>query len=269
MTLSKAFSTYNIPLNSLHVKSYEVVILLGTLFLRDAKNLENLLKDQELICFSPIEDSLSQKAKFFSKYEAGTEEGVLALLLDVLKQKSTSLIDEFLDELDIGYLSAESNVGEEEVEEIAKNLKGKKVLLLAGKDLEHHPQAKNLAKLFGMLRFYCHIDVAFLGKDDGLRTNYEPIKAKNIQELESFDGVVTYRCSATSKEEEAFLLGSKQFALSAKIQDGFDVLVKTPTNTYNRKFKIDDELKGTIALLPANLEDNSYRYEVSKITQIG
>lgn len=265
--LSEAFKTYNIPSHPLHVKEYDEIIMVGTLFLRDEKNLEYILEDKEFISLSPMEDNFSKKAKVFGKYEAGTEEGVIALLLEALHHKSDHLLEDFLDELDIGYLSAESNIGEEEIEKIASLLKGKKVACLVGKDLEYHPKANNLAKLFGMLTFYCDIKLILLWQKESTTTSYKPIIAENIEELESFDGIITYRCFTTSKDEEKLLLGSQQFAISAKLKDGFDVLIKTPNNTYNRKFKIDNKLKGTIALLPANLQDNSYRYEVSKITQ--
>lgn len=269
MTLSKAITTYNIPLHPLHVKSFDVVIMLGTMFLRDDNTLKNLLDTKEFIYLSPIEDDLSKKAKIFSKYEAGTEEGVLALLMDALKQNSDEKLEKFLEELDIGYLSAESNIGEEETEEMALFLQDKKTLFILGKDLEYHPKAENLAKLLGMLGFYCGIDIALLENSRPLNEPYQPLIADEIEELESFDGVVTYRCLPLTKDEESLLIGSPQFAISAKIKDGFDALIKTSNNQYNRKFKIDPKLKGTIALLPTNLEDTSYRYEVSQIIQAG
>ena len=111
----------------------------------------------------PIEDSEIQNiVTQFIKYEAGSEEGVVALLADTLL-KDVELptdIRAILDDLDIGNLSAESNVGEEELEALAKSLI-KKVgySLVVGSDLYAHPRAENIAKLIALLEKYAGFNV--------------------------------------------------------------------------------------------------------------
>ncbi|HHH72454.1 MAG TPA: ferredoxin, partial [Sulfuricurvum sp.] len=109
----------------------------------------------KVVYMHPLEDTLMQNVVTqFIKYEVGTEEGVLALLAqsllaDVETNKTTAA---FLDELDDGYLSAESNVGEEELEQIKKQFKRAKAkTLVLGSDLFAHPRAQNIAKLAGLL----------------------------------------------------------------------------------------------------------------------
>ena len=98
----------------------------------------------------------------FIKYEVGSEEGVTALLVDTLL-KDIELpvgVRAFLDDLDIGNLSAESNVGEEELEDLAKSLiKKSGFSLVVGSDLYAHPQSANIAKLLALLEKYAHFNI--------------------------------------------------------------------------------------------------------------
>ena len=111
----------------------------------------------------PIEDALLQNiVTQFIKYEVGTEEGVVALLLQTLL--SGLELDEhtkhFISELDEGYLSAESNIGEEELELMAKQgLRSKKRTLVVGSDLFEHPRALNIAKMLGLIQKYSDFKV--------------------------------------------------------------------------------------------------------------
>ncbi len=111
-----------------------------------------------VIYMHPLEDPNMQNiVTQFVKYEAGTEEGVVALLAETLLG-GVNIPDSFrsiLDDLDIGNLSAESNVGEEELEEISKALFRKKErVLIAGADLYMHERAENIAKLLALLEIY-------------------------------------------------------------------------------------------------------------------
>jgi len=111
----------------------------------------------------PIEDSnLSNIVTQYIKYEVGSEEGVAALLADALvdKDKLDKDTKAFLDNLDIGNLSAESNVGEEEIDALVKSLiKKKDFTLVVGTDLYTHPRAKNIAKLIALIERYSTFDV--------------------------------------------------------------------------------------------------------------
>jgi len=114
----------------------------------------------------PIEDADIQNiVTQFMKYEAGSEEGVAALLAQTLLEgkEIPDKIRSYLNDLDIGNLSAESNIGEEELELLGKSLRKKSgFTLVAGADLYAHPQAENIARLLGLIERYSDFDVLLI-----------------------------------------------------------------------------------------------------------
>ena len=114
----------------------------------------------------PIEDDrLKNLVKSYIKYEVGSEEGVLALIAKaIIKDKDLDkATKEFLNALDDGYLSAESNVGEEEIEKLKVDLKRKKSpYLIVGSDLYSHPRATNIAKIVGLIEKYSDFKVIII-----------------------------------------------------------------------------------------------------------
>ena len=111
----------------------------------------------------PLEDREMQNVVTqFIKYEAGSEEGAAALLADTLLKEFElpKAIRSFLDDLDIGNLSAESNIGEEELEALRKSLiKKSGFSLVVGSDLYAHPRAAHIAKLVALLEEYAGFNV--------------------------------------------------------------------------------------------------------------
>jgi NADH-quinone oxidoreductase subunit G len=100
----------------------EAVIIFGTRINDDSSQVKkhiNIASENHqarVIYMHPIEDSkLENIVTQFIKYEVGSEEGVVALLAEILLKdiKTPQHIKDILDDLDIGNLSAESNVGEE------------------------------------------------------------------------------------------------------------------------------------------------------------
>jgi len=104
-----------------------------------------------VVYMHPIEDKQMQNVVTqFVKYEVGTEEGVLAMLAKTMLEGKVNIkkIENFLNDLDEGYLSAESNVGEEELDEIKKSLaRCKHITLVIGEDCINHPRAEQIARL--------------------------------------------------------------------------------------------------------------------------
>ncbi len=111
----------------------------------------------------PLEDQEIQNiVTQFIKYEVGSEEGVSALLVDTLLKdiKLPKEARDFLNDLDIGNLSAESNIGEEELEALQKSLiKKSGFSLVVGSDLYAHPRAAEIAKLLALLEVYAEFNV--------------------------------------------------------------------------------------------------------------
>ena len=111
----------------------------------------------------PLEDiEMKNIVTQFIKYEPESEEGVAALLVDTLLKNIDvpQYVKDFLDNLDIGNLSAESNVGEEELEFLRKSLlKKSDFSLVVGQDLYAHPRANNIAKILALLEKYAGFNV--------------------------------------------------------------------------------------------------------------
>ena len=85
---------------------------------------------------------------------------------------------------------------------------------------------------------------------------------EEVAELEAYDGAVVYRCDpvdqfspftakASLLHDEPVLLGSSQFAAAAKLKEGEKVAFEIDGVPFERVFKIDTEMKGTIALNPS------------------
>jgi len=147
----------------------DVVISFGVWFQDESAESTTLVrkkleeKKPNFIYMHPIEDvTLQAGITQFIKYEVGSEEGVAALLAyALLKEKELSEeIEDILEDLDIGYLSAESNVGEEELESMYSLIGGKTTIsLIIGSDLYTHPKAGQIAKLIALLEQYAGLHV--------------------------------------------------------------------------------------------------------------
>jgi len=99
------------------------------------------------------EELINNVAREFINYEVGSEEGVMALLLrSILKDLDNTEITSYVNSLDEGYLSAESNVGEEELEGLFKSFekRANKILIL-GEDLLAHERSENIAAMAGLI----------------------------------------------------------------------------------------------------------------------
>jgi NADH-quinone oxidoreductase subunit G len=394
------------------------IIVMGTRINDDAPivkyhlNMASKWQSARVAYMHPIaDDEINNIVTQFIKYEAGSEEGVAALLVETLLKNAElpESVRAVLDDLDIGNLSAESNVGEEELETLEKSLI-KKVgySLVVGTDLYAHPRAENIAKLLALLEKYagfnvicvppagnamgisliCDLDdevegstigynvqgdftLSALGDGDldmpalnqqegtltgltkrvvpmnvvleyggyvlndianalGLDAEYtinytqelptskgfkavefdslpdyfdavgtehrgyllnevETAVDETIEEpaeMDAFDGTVVYNCNpqehfsaftAKSKnlEQNAFLVGSQQFATAAKLTDGDKISYTIDNVQFERVFKIDTSLKGTIALNPtfdmglSSALISSYRFNQVEIERVG
>ena len=148
----------------------------------------------KIIYAHPIEDSLMQNTiTQFLKYEVGTEEGVMALLAKYLLENSELSSDEkmFFDSLDDGYLSAESNIAEEELSLMIKSLsRTKNRVLVLGNDLIAHKEAKNIAKLAAVIEKYTDISVLVIPRD--VNTLGVSLTCKLDHDNNSLENVVGY-----------------------------------------------------------------------------
>jgi len=123
----------------------------------------------KIVYAHPIEDVLMQNTiTQLMKYEVGTEEGVMALLAnEILKDADLSESERaFFDDLDLGYLGAESNIGEEEFEFMMQSfIRTKNRVLIIGSDIISHKRSKNIAKLAAMIEKYSTFSLLVIPND--------------------------------------------------------------------------------------------------------
>ena len=111
------------------VSQSDAIIMIGTRISRDnpgvkySVNIATKKQNAQFVYMHPIDDiALSNKYTQFIKYEVGSEEAILAMLASYLIDDIPSEFQEYFSNLDIGYLSGESSVGEEEFELIKRKL---------------------------------------------------------------------------------------------------------------------------------------------------
>jgi NADH-quinone oxidoreductase subunit G len=397
------------------VKQADAVIIIGSRVSTDNPGVRYALttaarrNGAKIVYAHPLEDALMQNVVTqLMKHEAGSEEGVMALLAnELLKGADLSENEQaFFDDLDLGYLSAESNIGEEEFTYMSKTFaRAQNRVLIVGSDAFAHEKAQNIAKLAAMIEKYanftllviptqsntvgasliCDLDMdenienvvgynangsfvisSLNGADlaipalnqqegtvvsidnrvlplnaalnfDGYNLNdvanelgvkkentidyTQELNAKSgfkavafdalenfltshgedergylldevereigfeldsVDELPDFNGTVVYHSNPTLQfngytnvtkqlERDDTLRGSAQFASAARISDGDEVEISFASTTIKRIFKLDSELKGTIALNPTfdgNADLNRYKFEKTKIVRI-
>ena len=146
-----------------------VIIILGTKIYDDAPtvkyhiNMASKWHSARVAYMHPLEDiEMKNIVTQFIKYEPGSEEGVSALLVETLLRnvEVPDNVKAFLDDLDIGNLSAESNIGEEELELLRKSLfKKNGFSLVVGSDVYTHPRAEQIAKILALVEKYTDFNV--------------------------------------------------------------------------------------------------------------
>lgn len=271
---TKALNQANKDAFAFTCKGFDLIVCIGTLPSRHDKTLLESLRTSEakLVYLFTMEDqALVEKSTFFSRYEVGSEEGVLALLAKsfLLHVNLPETIQNYFEALDEGYVSAESNLGEEEIEEIeALYEKAGKVLLVLGDDLARHPRAANIAHLAGLIATYGKAKLFVVGTTPEMIVASEHERVlEEVADLKSFDGVVLYQCPTVRSEEEHVLMGSAQFQMAAKVQNNDKIAIHINQEVYSRTFVRDDNLKGVIALMPCAKADTNYPYHVVKIVK--
>lgn len=166
------------------------------------------------------------------KCEIGASSFVLALLAKL------ACGDEFED-LDEGFLSAESCLGEEEANEILGFLP-KANFLIFDKSLLSHKDFNNIAFFMGVL---CEKFALKLACSDESVIEIDTDEFDELKELDNFDGLVLCRGG------DEILRCSKQFLQIAKVQNGDEVQVKSANFALKSKIQVDERLQGTIGFL--------------------
>jgi len=228
----------------------------------------------EFVYMHPI-DNVDLKVYYsqFIKYEVGSEEGIASLLLDTFVKESDEKIQEYIEDLDIGYISAESSAGEEEFEEAFERAveKSEKTLIL-GRDIFTHKRVENITKILSVIRKYSNLNVVCLDKEyQHIINEIVDDNLEEVEELNSYNGTVIYR--TYGEEDTDILVGSESFARIAKVEHNDDIFINCCGQKIQKSFIIDKNLYGTIALCAMNNNDSSdlsqgYRYKQVKIERV-
>ena len=222
---------------------------LASLLCEQNPQLAELVKQNEFLYISCFEDKILG-AENLVRCEIGSASYVLALLckhsLDAAKFDEQTR--EYFDELDEGYLSGECNVGEEEFEQIAEFLNGCENIVIDSSFLAH-VDAKNIFEFLQMLGKNV---VLADGEQGELETDGE---LAPLKEPESFDGSVVFFMNEADGSnlsgEVKELIGSASFAAAAKVKDGDIASVQAKDVEIRAKFKLEPQMKGTVALCRA------------------
>lgn len=228
----------------------------------------------------PLQDTRDlQENCLFASYEIHTEAAILALILRGILEKTSQLKGHVLEKVDVGYLSSEANMSEEELQElIALIIKAKKRALVLNREITKHADNAFLYTLLSELQNYLEIlhipcndsnaTTAFYDSKDQewlLETAFKegilPFESelKNLESLEQISEAngsfvyVSYKSLETPR-----LSFSKQFKIANKIQHskaGFQILNKT----LECELEESPHLKGLIAILEGAFFD-AYPY---------
>lgn len=250
----------------------DYIICLGAMISNQAPDVKDLLiesiakNDTEFIYMHPIFDiDLKLYQTQFIKYEVGSEEGVLALLLEFFTKNRSENLEKYLAELDIGYISAESSVGEEEIEEMLEKSSGKKKkIIILGDDIFTHTRVENIAKMIRILDKFTDLEILVLNEENAKLLETSSHNVQDVQELNSFNGTVVYNTLLDEKDKK-FVIGSESFSRVAKIANGNKIILNLGNKTITKDFKLDKNLQGTIALYYDELSENEYKYKQVKI----
>ncbi len=146
------------------IKQADAAIVIGTRISTDNPAVRYALttaskhNGAKIVYAHPMEDALMQNTVTqLMKYEVGTEEGVIALLAnEILKDADLpENIRSYFNDLDFGYLDAESNVGDEELSFMSKSFaRSQNKVLIVGSDLFAHERSANIAKFCAMIEKY-------------------------------------------------------------------------------------------------------------------
>lgn len=199
---------------------------------------------------------LDCETTLYVRYEVGTEEGVVALFLyEFVHNSADSKLNDFINALDYGYLSAESNVSEEELQ-MLKNaiLKSKNPLLLVGRDIFAHSRKANILNMLSALRQHSHLEI--LCECDSLPQNYALDSIANLPEHNGCVIFVDYsnsdlaQDSSDSQDSQIPTLKiSREFARAWRLSDKQEIRFALDSQEIRAICDLSENFSGIIGIL--------------------
>ncbi|GAA7444020.1 hypothetical protein ID1007_07110 [Helicobacter pylori] len=230
----------------------------------------------------PLQDTRDlQENCLFASYEINTEVAVLALILRGILEKTSRLKGHVLEEVDVGYLSSEANMSEEELQELtALIIKAKKRVLVLNREITKHANNAFLYTLLSELQN--HLEILHIPCNDSNITTafYDSKDYEWLLETAFKEGILPFESQLQSKDLELLermgeangsfayvsyksleapkLSFSKQFKIANRIQHskmGFQI----SNETLECELEESPHLKGLIAILEGAFFD-AYPY---------
>ncbi|GAA8398267.1 hypothetical protein HpDR44_09620 [Helicobacter pylori] len=228
----------------------------------------------------PLQDTRDlQENCLFASYEIHTEAAILALILRGILEQTSQLKGHVLEKIDVGYLSSEANMSEEELQDlIVLIVKAKKRVLVLNREITKHANNAFLYTLLSGLQNYLEIlhipcddssaTAAFYDSKDqewlletALKESVLPFESE-LKDLESLEQIseangsfvyVSYKSLKTPK-----LSFSKQFKIANKIKHS-KAKFQISNQTLECELEESPNLKGLIAILEGAFFD-TYPY---------
>lgn len=252
------------------IKNSDFLLSFATCFKASSEKevLEAIKSNKSKFVFMHPIDNQELKSVYsqFIKYEVGSEEGILAMLIETFTKDTSDAIKEFIEDLDLGYISAESSAGEEEFEEaLEKYNESSNKTLVVGSDIKNHKRFENIINMLSILKKYSDFNFIVLDKEIENKineTNSETVE--EIDDLSSYDGTVSYFVSNDDYSDN--INASLSFSRIAKVENDDEVYVCFDDKKFKKIFKIDENLSGTVAI--TNDVCDGYSFKKVKLLKV-
>ncbi len=191
----------------------------------------------------PLQDTRDlQENCLFVSYEINTEAAVLALILRGILEKTSRLKGHVLENVDVGYLSSEANMSEEELQElIALIIKAKKKVLVLNREITKHADSAFLYTLLSELQN--HLEILHIPcKDSNATAAFYDFKDQEwLLETALKEGILPFESQLQLKDLE--LLERMSEANNGSFVYVSYKSLKTPRLSFSKQFKIANKIQ--------------------------
>ncbi|EMG99057.1 hypothetical protein HMPREF1405_01282 [Helicobacter pylori GAM231Ai] len=188
----------------------------------------------------PLQDTRDlQENCLFASYEIHTEAAILALILRGILEQTSQLKGHALENVDVGYLSSEANMSEEELQElIALIIKAKKKVLVLNREITKHANNAFLYTLLSGLQNYLEILHIPCDDSDATTAFYDSKNQEWLLETALKEGVLPFESELKDLES----LEQISEANGSFVYVSYKSL-KTPKLSFSKQFKIANKIK--------------------------
>ncbi len=190
----------------------------------------------------PLQDTRDlQENCLFASYEINTEAAILALILRGILEKTSRLKGHVLEDVDVGYLSSEANMSEEELQElITLIIKAKKRVLVLNREITKHADSTFLYTLLSELQNHLEILHIPCKGSNATAAFYDSKDQEWLLETALKEGILPFESQLKSKDLE--LLERMSEANGSFVYVSYKSL-KTPRLSFSKQFKIANKIQ--------------------------